>query len=281
MMKALLAASCSLTLLVGCGSEETAPREQVEAPVAAAVAVDAKDTPTPTPSSRPVLEQDLPYGEAGASNLTGYLAMPGDAAEPLPGVVLIHEWWGLDDNIKAMSRRLAGEGYVVLAVDLYGGETAASAEQAEALMTRTLAEEEAVLDNIRQAYEYLDKYAFSPAVGVMGWSLGAGLSLRAALAMPDNFAAVVLYYGDVVAISADLEALDTPLLGLFGADDASIPVRDAQRFRGALRDLGKRYEVLIYPDAAHGFANPSADTYNADAAEEAWDKTLEFLAANL
>jgi carboxymethylenebutenolidase len=279
MMKALLAACCSLALL-GCGSEETAPREQLDA-LAAAAPAQVTPTPSPVSSLRPVLEQDLPYGESGAGNLTGYLAMPGDAAEPLPGLVLIHEWWGLDDNIKTMSRRLAAEGYVVLAVDLYGGETAASAEQAEQLMTRTLAEQEAALDNIRQAYEYLDKYAFSPTVGVMGWSSGGGLSLRAALAMPDDFDAVVMYYGEIVTTSADLEALNTPLLGLFGADDASIPVRDAQRFRTALRDLGKRYEVLIYPDAGHAFANPSGDTYNADAAEEAWDKTLEFLSANL
>jgi carboxymethylenebutenolidase len=284
MMKALLAACCCV-LLLACESQTT-PGEDVESAVAATAAEHANDAPTASPLSqvapeRPVLGQHLPYGESGGSNLSGYLAMPEDAAEPLPGVVLVHEWWGLNDNIQAMSRRLAAQGYVVLAVDLYGGEIATTPAQAEALMTRTMTEQEIALDNIRQAYEYLNKYALAPSVGVMGWCLGGGLSLRAALAAPEQFDAAVMYYGQIVTASADLEVLDMPLLGLFGAEDASIPVRDVQRFRTDLRDLGKRAEILIYSDAGHAFANPSGGTYNATAADQAWEKTLEFLAANL
>ncbi len=101
--------------------------------------------------------------------------MPRDAAEPLPGIIVIHEWWGLNDNIKAMTRRLAGEGYVVLAVDLYGGATAETPEAAQALMTALLAEPEAARRNLRQAYDYLEKYALAPRIASLGWCLGRGV----------------------------------------------------------------------------------------------------------
>jgi carboxymethylenebutenolidase len=104
----------------GCGTSEPPSPEAI---VAATAAEHQHDAPTPTPAATaeprvPVLVQELAYGEGARSNLVGYLAMPQDAAEPLPGVIVIHEWWGLNENIKAMTRRLAGEGYVALAVDL-------------------------------------------------------------------------------------------------------------------------------------------------------------------
>src|SRR5690606_37348723 len=119
--------------------------------------------------------------EGARSNLVGFLAMPADAAEPLPGVIVIHEWWGLNDNIKAMTRRLAGEGYVALAVDLYGGATAATPEQAQSLMAAMLADPDAARHNLQQAYDYLDKYAFAPRIASIGWCLGGGWSLQTAL----------------------------------------------------------------------------------------------------
>lgn len=283
-MKAVLVACCGLALLA-CDSAP-APGPDVDEVVAATAAEHVGDEPSPTPlaaaqPARPVLEQTLAYGEAEGSNLVGYLAMPEDAAEPLPGLIVIHEWWGLNDNVKSMTRQLAAEGYVALAVDLYAGQTAADASQAQALMTRTMTEREAALANIRQAYEYLDRYAFAPNVGVIGWCLGGGLSLQAALTLPEEIDAVVMYYGQVVTDPDRLSPLQMPLLGLFGAEDASIPVRDVQRFRTALRDLGKRAEVLIYSGVGHAFANPSGGSYDAGRAEEAWRKTLEFLDTNL
>ena len=219
----------------------------------------------------PVLEQQLAYGEGARSNLVGYLAMPQDAAEPLPGIIVIHEWWGLNDNIKAMTRRLAGEGYVVLAVDLYGGATAETPEAAQALMSAFLAEPDAARNNLRQAYDYLEKYAFAPRIASIGWCLGGGWSLQTALQYPDALDAMVMYYGQVVTDRDRLATLNMPLLGFFGAEDASIPVRDVQQFRAALNDLGKNAEVLIVPGADHAFANPSGGNYNEQAANEAWD----------
>jgi carboxymethylenebutenolidase len=283
-MRAVAAVCCGL-LLLGCGSGSE-PATNVDDVVAATAVEHAGDIPEPSPQAerppaRPVLEQTLAYGEAEGGNLVGFLAMPEDAAEPLPGIVVVHEWWGLNDNIRSMTRRLAAEGYVALAVDLYDGATAEDESEAQALMARTLTESDTALANIRQAYEYLDRYAFAPRVAVIGWCLGGGLSLAAAMDLPEDLDAVVMYYGQVVTDPARLTPLQMPLLGHFGANDSSIPVRDVQQFRTALRDLGKRSEVLIYSGVGHAFANPSGGTHDAAAAEEAWSKTLKFLGENL
>jgi carboxymethylenebutenolidase len=278
--------SLLLTLAVlaaGCGTSE-AP---VPDPAVAAPAAEHQGTaPAPGPAATgepkvPVLEQELAYGEGAKSNLVGYLAMPQDAAEPLPGVIVLHEWWGLNDDIKAITRRLAGEGYVALAVDLYGGAAAETPDAAQALMTAMLAEPDAARRNVGQAYDYLEKYALAPRIASIGWDLGGGLSLQTALQYPDMLDAMVMFYGQVLTDRERLATLNVPVLGFFGADDPSIPVRDVQAFRGALAELGKNAEVLIVPRANHAFANPSDGNYNEQAATEAWDTTLKFLERQL
>jgi carboxymethylenebutenolidase len=273
-------------LLSSCGSSEPPAASVEPASVAATAAEHQHDTPAPTPAAQvepkvPVLEQELAYGEAQRSNLVGYLAMPQDAAEPLPGIIVIHEWWGLNDNIKAMTRRLAGEGYVVLAVDLYGGARAETPEAAQALMTALLAEPEAARGNLGQAYDYLEKYALAPRIASLGWCLGGGWSLQTALLYPNSLDAMVMYYGQVLTDRSRLAPLNVPILGFFGAEDESIPVREVREFRTALNELGKNAEVLIMPQADHAFANPSGGNYNEKAATEAWDTTLKFLERHL
>ncbi len=244
------------------------------------------DAPTPSPitepeSERPLLEQNLAYGEAEGQNLTGFLAMPADAAEPLPGLVIIHEWWGLNDNIKAMTRRFAGAGYVALAVDLYGGRIAEDTSAAQALMTEIVTEPDGVRENLRQAYEYLDRYAFAPSVGSVGWCLGGGWSLQTALMLPRELDAMVMYYGRLVSDEEMLDSLQMPVMGHFGEQDASIPIREVQEFRNTLSRLGKQAEIHIYSGADHAFANPSGGAYSPVAAEVSWERTIDFLNANL
>jgi carboxymethylenebutenolidase len=272
------AAVAAAALLAACGGSD-APAPD---PVQSTAAEHEHDSPTPTPVAEelpkvPLLEQELAYGEAQSRNLVGFLAMPRDAAEPLPGVIVIHEWWGLNDNIKAAARRLAGEGYVVLAVDLYGGKTAATPEDAQALMAALVAEPDGARANLRQAYEYLEKYAFAPRIGSIGWCLGGGWSLQTALLFPDQLDAMVMYYGQLVDADSELETLEMPLLGHFGALDESIPVRDVQDFRERLRTLRKDAQILIYSGANHAFANPSGGNYNEKAATDSWGATLTFL----
>jgi carboxymethylenebutenolidase len=283
----LIATLAVVGVLQACGSgEEPAAPAPASDPVAATAAEHAHDTPAPTPlavaePAVPVLVQTLAYGEGSKNNLVGYLAMPADAAEPLPGIIVIHEWWGLNDNIKAMTRRLAGEGYVVLAVDLYGGATATTPDAAQALMAAVIEDPEAAGSNLRQAYDYLEKYALAPRIASVGWCLGGGWSLQAAWLLPDALDATVMYYGQIMTDRNRLAAIDVPLLGFFGGLDASIPVRGVQEFRTTLQELGKNAEVLIYPRADHAFANPSGGNYNEEAANDSWDKTLAFLTRHL
>lgn len=281
----LIAALVAAGVLQACGPAEEPTSAPAADPVAATATEPVPDSPAPPPAiaepAVPVIEQQLAYGEGSRSNLVGYLAMPADAAEPLPGIIVIHEWWGLNDNIKAMTRGLAGEGYVVLAVDLYGGQTATTPEAAQALMAAWLAEPEAVTNNLNQAYNYLDKYAFAPRIASVGWSLGGGWALQTALFLPGALDATVLYYGQVITDRNRLAAIDAPLLGFFGGLDSSIPVRDVQNFRSTLQELGKNAEVLIYPRAGHAFANPSDGNYDEEAASDSWDKTLAFLTRHL
>jgi carboxymethylenebutenolidase len=282
---ALAACLAGGLLLAGCESSDEPARSTADV-VAATAAEHVHDAPTPTPAAeaapaRAVLEQDLAYGEGARSNLVGFLAMPADAAEPLPGVIVIHEWWGLNDNIKAITRQLAAEGYVALAVDLYGGQRAETPERAQELMTALLNEPEAARRNLSQAYDYLDKYAFAPRIASIGWCLGGSWSLQTALLFPDTLDAMVMYYGQVDTNRERLATLAVPMLGFFGGEDASIPLFDVQNFRTTLGQLGKNAEVLIVPGVGHAFANPSGGTYNERAATEAWTKTLAFLEHNL
>jgi len=290
-IKALaVVAVAAAALLAACNRAEPpasgAASSSASGTVAATAAEHAHDAPTPSPLAVPppkvpVLEQELAYGEAQKRNLVGFLSMPKDAAEPLPGVLVIHEWWGLNDNIKAMTRRLAGEGYVALAVDLYGGATADTPEKAQALMTALVSDPDSARANLHQAYEYLEKYALAPRIGSIGWCLGGGWSLQTALMLPNELDAMVMYYGQIVKADSELETLQMPLLGFFGGLDESIPVRDVQDFRQSLQALGKKAEILIYPGAKHAFANPSGGNYDEKAATESWEKTLAFLHENL
>jgi carboxymethylenebutenolidase len=276
--------------VLGCESsdEPAAPTAEAAAAAPASAAPEhehaapARTSFSEAPPKVSVLEQEVAYGEGARSNLVGYLAMPQDAAEPLPGIIVIHEWWGLNDNIKAMTRRLAGEGYVALAVDLYGGEAAETPEAARALMSKLLEEDpDAARNNLQQAYVYLEKYALAPLVASIGWDLGGGLSLQTALQYPNALDAMVMYYGQVVTGADRLAPLNVPLLGFFGAEDKSILVRDVQSFRAALKELGKDAEVLIVPRADHAFANPGSRSYDENAASEAWITTVAFLERHL
>jgi carboxymethylenebutenolidase len=274
--------------LTACQSDEDTASSTAsdEAYVADTAHAHAEDTPAAAPlASEPVtrelLEQELAYGESGNSNLVGYLAMPADALEPLPGVIVIHESWGLNDNIKAMTRRLAAEGFVALAVDLYGGTVATTPEDAERLMAQVMDAPDGTLGNLRQAYDYLDKYAFAPSIATLGWCLGGTWSLRMALALPEDLDAMVMYYGQAVTEPAQLERLEMPILGLFAELDDSIPLYEAQLFRTRLTELGKESNVYIYSDVGHAFANPSGANYDAKAAEDAWERTIEFLTMSL
>jgi carboxymethylenebutenolidase len=230
---------------------------------------------------RAVVSDRLAYAEVGDELVHGYFVFPSDMVEPLAAIIVIHEWWGLNDNIRAMADRLAAEGYIVLAVDLFGGKVATSADEARQLMLSTIEGSEFASENIRQAYEFVSSTAGAPRIGVLGWCFGGGWSLKTAMLFPDKLDAAVIYYGRVTGDEELLRPINAPILGLFGADDSGISVESVEQFRTALEHLRKKHEIHVYPGARHAFANPTGNAYNADVAEDAWEKTLEFLNYNL
>jgi len=230
--------------------------------------------------AQPVTAEKVSYGEVGGRALTGYLAQPQKADESLPGLIVVHEWWGLNDNIQAMTRRLAGEGYQALAVDVFDGTVAEKPDQAMKLVNQAL-ENRAVLEqNLRRAAAYLQGKG-AKKIGVIGWCFGGGVSLNTALDIPEKIDAAVIYYGHLEANPARLAKLDSPVLGLFGDKDESIPVATVGQFESALKKLNKPVEIKIYEGAGHAFANPSGGNYKAEAAQDAWTRTVAFFKKHL
>lgn len=230
---------------------------------------------------RPVLSQSMPYTEHNDELVYGYFSAPADMFEPLPAVIMIHEWWGLNDNIRAMADRLAGEGYIVFAVDLYNGKVASTPGEARVLMMESVEDPDSANANLRAAFDFVSDTAGAPRVGSIGWCFGGGMSLNAAKLFTDELDAAVIYYGQVTDDDEALRSIGAPILGLFGADDAGIKVESVERFRDALERLRKNYEVHIYPGVGHAFANPSGNNYDATTAEDAWGRTLDFLDLHL
>lgn len=238
-----------------------------------------------TPSEAASVAPDKPvnavemmaYAEVEAEVSHGHFVIPNDMIEPFPAIIVIHEWWGLNDGVRAMADRLAALGYIVLAVDLYGGETATTSAEARELMMKVVENPDRANENIRQAYEFLRDTAGAPRIASLGWCFGGGWSLNTALLFPDDLDAAVVYYGQVTDSERKLEPLNVPILGIFAAEDTGVPVQTVRSFEKALEKLGKTYEIEIFPGVGHAFANPTGKNYNAEAAEKAWERTAAFL----
>jgi carboxymethylenebutenolidase len=269
----------AFVFLAACGgSDDYADRmahEHAGETPSATAATDGADTLA-------VTEEQVVYATVGGTPVTGYLVRPeGAEADALPGLIVIHEWWGLNDHVRAMARRLAAEGYAALAVDLYEGRVAESADSARAILQDAMADEAGLTENLTQAYRYLGTQQRAPRVGVVGWCFGGGWALRTALALPDSLDAAVVYYGEPVTDRARLATLNVPILGLFGSEDQGIPVDRVGEMERALQELGKDAQILVYEGADHAFANPTGERYHAPAAEDAWAQTTAFLERTL
>jgi carboxymethylenebutenolidase len=131
--------------------------------------------------------------------------------------------------------------------------------------------------NIRQAYDWLQTTAGAPRIGSLGWCFGGGWSLNTALLFPDDLDAAVIYYGQLTDDATRLEPLNVPVLGLFGADDRGITVASVNAFAATMKRLGKNFEIEIYPNVGHAFANPTGNSYNPAVAEAAWIRAINFL----
>ena len=284
------AAIGALTQLVACEagtqSDGDADKAAGRANVDAMSREHAKDVATPSaaadvPLERAVVAETLPYAEVGDELVYGHFVFPADMVDPLPALLVLHEWWGLNDGVRAMADRFAAEGYIVLAVDLFGGKSAATAAEARGLMLEVVENPEDANENIRQAFNFVRETAGAPAIGSLGWCFGGGWSLNTALLFPDDLDAAVIYYGQVTDDEDKLRPVNVPILGLFGENDRGIKVEAVRAFEKALENLRKDYEIEVYSGVGHAFANPTGNNYNAAVAEQAWERALEFLNRHL
>lgn len=274
-------------VLAGCSSQPDAAISASDKEVLDRTAeAHAHDVPVATPAATtpPVAEvtgRTVVYGEVGGVPVEGFLVRPKKARGRLPGLIVIHEWWGLNDNVRDEAARLAAEGYVVLAVDLYAGKTATQPPEAMKLSQQLTANPGPAEENLRAAYAYLDKVEKAPRIGTIGWCLGGRWSLRTALLLPDQVDATVIYYGTVKADEAELARLQMPILGLFASKDRVVPAPTVTAFEATMKRLGKDVDIHMYEGADHGFANPSGTVYEPRAAEDAWRLTTAFLKEHL
>lgn len=225
-----------------------------------------------------------------AKGSLGYLVYPSSTdknatsitgqQQKLPAVVMIHEWWGLNDNIKEMADELAGEGYVVLGADLYNGEVATDPNRARELSSSVRENPQQAITNLQSAVQYLASLpnVNGSRIAALGWCFGGGQSLQLALNSEQHpLAATVIYYGNLVNDTSELSKIKWPVLGIFGDQDNSIPVDSVRAFGRGLNETGVTNEIYIYPGVGHAFANPSGDNYAPQETADAWQKTLTFL----
>jgi carboxymethylenebutenolidase len=231
--------------------------------------------PRSTAAQEKVSTSEVTY-KSGDETVTAYLVVP-DGKGPFPALVVIHEWWGLNSWVRENAKTFAQKGYVALAIDLYRGKSTADPGEAHELM-RGVPEDRAVRD-LKAAVAYLRgrKDVRNERIGSIGWCMGGGYSLDAALNVPD-LAACVINYGRLVTDQELVKKIPCPILGIFGEDDRGISTDMVRKFEKACKDAGKDVTVKIYPGVGHAFMNPNNKSgYNEATANKAWAVTYQFL----
>jgi carboxymethylenebutenolidase len=222
-----------------------------------------------------VAEETVPY----FANTTGYLALPRGEG-PHPALILIHEWWGLNDDIKSIARRFAEQGYVALAVDMYNGQVTTESAEARVLSSAVRDDVDGAFENLQAAIDYLRARPEVDAekLASVGWCFGGGWSYQMALNDLDINASV-MYYGQFNP-DDDFDMMRADIIGHFGETDASIAVDNVREFQAELATTNGMHEVYIYPNVGHGFANLRGGdnlAYSQEAADLAWIRTQDFL----
>ncbi|MGE5516524.1 MAG: dienelactone hydrolase family protein [Bacteroidota bacterium] len=214
---------------------------------------------------------------AGGREVTAAVARPDAEGQRRPVVLLVHEWWGLNDQIKTMALELSRQGFVAVAVDLFQGRVVTRAEEARALVEKVRAEE--AEDTLAAWAAWARNHPDgNRKVGILGWCFGGGWALRAATSSPLD--ATVVYYGRVDLSPDRLGRLRGPVLGHFGRQDNFITAEVVSAFERGMKQAGKPYTLYWY-DAGHAFANPTGDNYHQADAQLAWQRTTDFLRKEL
>jgi carboxymethylenebutenolidase len=218
--------------------------------------------------------------KSGHDVVSGFLALPGTPGKH-PGLVVIHEWWGLRPWVKEQAEKFAAHGYVALAVDLYRGKSTDDPMVAHEL-SRGLPRDRAVRD-LKAAFTYLASRpdVIPQKIGSVGWCMGGGWSMELAENEP-ALAACAVNYGALPTDPETIASIHAPVLGNFGALDRGIPPAAVAAFVKAMKAQGKQVNAKVYPDCGHAFENPNNKKgYNAAAAADAWNRMLAFFQRTL
>ena len=226
----------------------------------------------------PKVRSSTVHYASGKDSVGSFLSLPSGKG-PFPAIIVIHEWWGLDDWVKENARQLASRGYITLAVDLYRGKVAdGNPELAHELM-RGLPEDRAARDLVSAAAYLKSRTEVDPKkIGSIGWCMGGGYSLAAALNIPD-LAACVICYGRLVTDSSAIAKIPCPILGLFGQEDQGITPESVREFEASAKMAGKDVSATIYPGSGHAFMNPGNKNkpgYRPADAKDAWSRINAF-----
>jgi carboxymethylenebutenolidase len=219
--------------------------------------------------------------ESNSQTAHGYLALPSTGSGP--GVIVIQEWWGLDDHIAGLADRLAAEGFVALAPDLYGGQVAHDTDEAGGMMSALPAEQAA--RDLAGAVDYLlaSDAVTSSSVGAIGFCMGGGFVLQLATQQGDKIGAAVPFYGVGQGVPESFGSLTAPVQGHYGESDGFYPVEQAHELEAKIRsESGAEVEFFYYP-AGHAFNNETdrMGTYDAESASLAWGRAVDFLRSKL
>jgi carboxymethylenebutenolidase len=211
----------------------------------------------------------------------GYLAVPGSGSGP--GVIVIQEWWGLDDHIAGIADRLAGEGFVALAPDLYGGKVAHDTDEAGKFMSELPVD--AAARDLGGAVDFLLNHddVSSQTVGTIGFCMGGGFVLLLAAQQGEKISAAVPFYGVGPQIPDSFTDIAAKIQGHYAEQDAFYPVEEARKQEEQLRRETKADVEFFYYPAGHAFHNDgdALGTYNEECAKQAWSRAVEFLKANV
>jgi carboxymethylenebutenolidase len=219
------------------------------------------------------MKKEMIQFQGNGATCDGYLASPDGGG---PGVIVIQEWWGLNDHIKDICNRFAGEGFAALAPDLYQGKiTTAPDEAGKMMMALNIDRAEKTLRGGIQAL-LAQGSCTSKTVGVVGFCMGGQLSMYAAATNPDQVSACVNFYGIHPNVKPPFTQMRAAVLGFFGENDNSVNAEAVEKLRKTLSDAGKAFEYHTYKNAGHAFFNDTRPVYDAESAKDTWRRTLEF-----
>ena len=218
--------------------------------------------------------------------MPAYVAKPGGGTFPWPVVLVIQEAFGLNEHIKDVTRRVAGEGYLAVAPDLFHrsgkGRTAGYDELPKALELMGALTDDGIVADVSSAIAWADKQPNVKAgrIGITGFCMGGRVSYLAACALPEKITASAPFYGGGIPVDRTA-TLKAPVLAFFGDQDPFIPMDQVEKLRAEATKLGKQVEIVVYPGAPHGFFCNERDSYRPEAAADSWERLKKFFAQHL